>query len=90
MTLPEIRAEIYQIVDLVAQLASRLQVLAEETKRRPHLNRAPRTSAPMTPLLVGAIREYKDQHPTASQAHIGRVFNVNSGRVSVALRGYRT
>lgn len=65
-----------------------LSVLADHMKRR-RSEKAPVTSAPMTDELRDQIRLYKEAKPSLSQAEIGRVFNVNPGRVSEALRGKR-
>lgn len=90
MTLPEIKDELNVMQDQLECMAQNLRRLISEIGRRPQLNRAPKTSAPMTPELTARIRAYKANFPTHSQQAIGKIFNVNSGRVSVALRGKRT
>jgi hypothetical protein len=44
----------------------------------------------MTDALRDAIRAYHVAHPDQPQTRVARVFNVNPGRVSEALSGYRT
>lgn len=66
-----------------------LAELADQLSRRSVERRAPNASTKMTAELRGRIRAYALATPAASQAEIGRKFNVNPGRVSEALRGVR-
>lgn len=76
--------------ELATDLGCReLNELADEIARRPHGQRAPTTSVPMTEELRAKIRAVKEAEPHLSQAEIGGRFNVNPGRVSETLRGKR-
>ena len=44
----------------------------------------------MTPELAAEIRDHCKLFPHWSQARVGRLFNVNAGRVSEAINGKRT
>jgi hypothetical protein len=66
-----------------------LSFLADELSRRSPTKRAPNVSQPMTDELAERIRAYARSHPNATQVQIGVRFEVNPGRVSEALRGYR-
>jgi hypothetical protein len=87
MRIPEIRERLNELAATLA--CPELATLADELKRRPVRRRAERVSTPVTPELRTAIRAYHTAHPAMTQAEIGRVFNVNPGRVSEALRGWR-
>ena len=63
--------------------------IADELSRRSPKERAPKTSATMTDELADRIRSYKAQNPNATQMQVAIRFNVNTGRVSEVLRGYR-
>lgn len=82
MRIPEIRKEL-------AEISGRLAVLADELNRRSG-PRAPSTSERIDAELAATIRKYAKTFPDMTQADIGRVFNVNQGRVSEAIRGKRT
>lgn len=87
MRIPEIKTRLLEIarengIDEVATLALQL------TRRSP-TKRAPVQSKRMTDKLAHEIREFARSNPDMTQAAIGRVFNVNPGRVSEAVRGFR-
>lgn len=87
MRIPEIQTRLLEIarengMDEVASLALQL------TRRSPK-KRAPASSKPMTAKLAHEIREFSRSNPDMTQAAIGRVFNINQGRVSEAVRGFR-
>ncbi len=63
--------------------------LADEMGRRPPVRRAPTASARMTPQLRADIRRHAEAYPHKTFADVGRVFNVNAGRVSEIMAGYR-
>lgn len=77
---------LYDLLDLARELLD----LTSQLSRRSVGGKAPNSSAPCGPEKREAIRRYKAHHPTMTQLEIGRVFNVNQGRVSEALRGFRT
>jgi hypothetical protein len=87
LTIPEIRERLFVLA--VELDCPELAELAEGTKRRSPVKRAPVTSRPMTPQLAIAVRAYQNSHPDMSQQEIARVFHLNNGRISEALRGYR-
>lgn len=87
MRLPEVAARLRVLAG--AHAIPELMTLADEIRRRP-ASRAPNSSATMTPALKAQIVAHAAANPAMTQAQIGRVFNVNPGRVSVALRGLRS
>jgi hypothetical protein len=88
MRIPEI-AE--RLRDLAAERGlPELTGLADELRRRPSGDRAPRRSQRMTDALAEQLRACWEANPHLSQAEIGRIHNVNPGRVSEAVRGKRT
>lgn len=92
MRLPEVRSTLILLSEdqrLPKDIAKHLRGLAAEITRRPSRRMAQATSAPSTPALRKQIREYARENPTMSQLEIGKRFNVNQGRVSEALRGFR-
>lgn len=88
MRIPEVQDRLRAIAKEHAD--SRIAALADELDRRRGGRRAAATSTPMSPALRLEIRRYAEAHPDASQSDISRVFNVNPGRVSETLRGFRT
>jgi predicted Holliday junction resolvase-like endonuclease len=87
MRIPEIRAELRALAyDLRCQ---RLFELADELERRSPKERTRAKSVPMTEELRKQIRTFKKQNPGASQVEIAKFFNVNPGRVSETLAGFR-
>ena len=87
MRLPEIQARLRQIAEFHG--LPELAVLADEMRRRPS-HKAPISSEPMTDELRDAIRAFARRHQHMTQVDIGRHFNVNQGRVSEALKGFRS
>lgn len=88
MAMADIRKEIIQIADRHPQPdeGARLRLLAEATRRRPAVRRAPRRSRSMTDILGRQIAEYAADHPHDTMMEIARRFAVNIGRVSEALK----
>lgn len=87
MKIPEIADRLRALS--VELSCSELAGLADELRRRAPVRRAPASAATMTPQLRADIRRYASDHPTETFADIGRVFNVNAGRVSETMAGYR-
>lgn len=87
MRIPEVQSRLRALAD--AHNMPELEALASELSRRPARKRAANSSARMTPEMRDAIRAYRRAQPDAAQTAIARVFNVNPGRVSEALRGFR-
>jgi hypothetical protein len=93
MRIPEVKdalAEVAADPRVPADLAARIKSLADELRRRRPRTVAEPRSTPTTPLMMNAIRHYHAAHPDKPQTEIARIFNVNPGRVSEALRGKRT
>lgn len=67
-------------------MAKRLQFLAEETRRRKPIRRAPSKRNSVT---TGQVQKYLRTHPDADYEEIATALNANVGRVSEALRGIR-
>lgn len=88
MKIPEIKER------LLAKAAEHgdpeIETLAKALDRRRPARVAAVRSVATTEALREAIRAYAVAHPGASQVEIGRLFNVNPGRVSEAIRGKRT
>ena len=87
MRIPEIRKRLLAIAANLGNVE--IASLANELVRRPPVRRSKVSSQPMTPAIKRAIRHYARRHPNASQTEIARHFNVNPGRVSEAINGYR-
>lgn len=95
-TIPEIRGEIHRVAkglrDMTmgrAGAAALLDKLAEETRRRPPVRRAPVKAKRITKELRAQIVVYAHENPAASCQDIGVAFGINSGRVSEILAGKR-
>lgn len=90
MTLPEIRDRLMVLSHLVDDEVGReIRHLCYKMKRRKARTRVA-SSVPMTPELRQEIREFYENNKHLSQAEMGRHFNVNPGRISETLRGYRS
>lgn len=92
MKLPEVRTSLVELSQdnrLPEELSVKLKWLASEISRRSPTKRAAPRSTRVTPELKSQIRDYAHKHPMLSQSEIGNKFNVNPGRVSEALRGFR-
>ena len=94
MRVPEIQDRLRYIAMTLRDIrmfttANELDALVEQLSRRSPTKRAPNVSQPMTDELAERIRAYARSHPNATQVQIGVRFEVNPGRVSEALRGYR-
>jgi hypothetical protein len=87
MKLPEVADRLREL-SFTHQLPELFQ-LADEIRRR-KATRAPASSAVMTTKLAGDIRLFVLSNPDMTQAAVGRHFNVNPGRVSEIVRGFRT
>ncbi len=87
MRLPDIQRRLREIATEAG--LPELRFLADEMRRRPS-QKAPISSEPMTDELRDAIRAFARRHQHMTQVDIGRHFNVNQGRVSEALKGFRT
>jgi hypothetical protein len=88
MRIPEIRDRLRELAGELS--CPELDLLASELSRRPVRRRAAPSSAPMTAEMRDAIRAFHIAHPDRPQVEVARVFNVNPGRVSEALNGFRS
>ncbi len=87
MKIPEIQAELHRIA--AERDLPEIAVLANElSRRKPVMKTRPR-SRHVTEEVREEIRAFRRSNPGMSQAEIGRRFNVNAGRVSEALAGFR-
>lgn len=86
-TIPMIRERLHQLAEELS--CPELADLAEETKRRPYVRKAPTRHGPVSPATQDAIRRYAADHPEAHQQDIATRFGVNAGRVSETLAGFR-
>ena len=89
MTLPEVRAELFQIGDnMGGVIGSRIMWLAEQTRRR-----SPRRMAPPRPeprVYRRQIEQFFRLNPEANFQDAAKHFGVNIRAISVAYRGRRT
>lgn len=88
MRIPEIRDRLLQIADM--HRIPEIERLDHQLTRRAPKRKAPKSSDAMTDEKAAGIRKFAQDNPTMTQVEIGRHFNVNQGRVSEALRGFRT
>lgn len=87
MRIPEIQTRLKQIA--VETGNAEIELLARKLSRRRPRKVAEKVSRPITPELREEIRAYARENPELAQTQIGKAFNINQGRVSEALRGYR-
>lgn len=88
MRIPEIQERLLHIARIHG--LSEVETLARQLSRRSPNRKAPISSQPMTDEKAAMIRTFAADNPTMTQVEIGRHFNVNQGRVSEALIGFRT
>jgi len=95
MTIPECRNALLAIA---ASLAIKpncddevrgIRLIVKELWRRPAVRQSRAKADPATRKLRAEIRAYAKAHPEMLNREIGLVFNVDSGRVSEALAGFR-
>lgn len=92
MRLPEVKNALHDLANdnrLPSEIAARINALAAEISRRKPKNIAAPSCAKATPELRQQIRDFAKKYPAFSQLAISKKFNVNPGRVSEALRGFR-
>lgn len=95
MRIPDIRAQLHVIAaDIEAagmpDKAQQIRRLADETRRRPPIKKAPAQARKMTDRIANHIRAAAAEHPDWSNRKIGLFCGVDGGRVSEVLAGYRT
>jgi hypothetical protein len=87
MRLPEIADRLRELSH--THRIPELYTLADELRRRKPRSVAPQAAASMTPVLRAKIFAFASTNPDRTQAEVGRMFNVNAGRVSEIMAGYR-
>lgn len=87
LTVPEVRRELFALG--LALGSDRLRYLAAQLVRRSAVRRAPPSARRATPRLRAEIRGFAEAHPELTEFQIGEAFQVNQGRVSEALAGFR-
>lgn len=91
MKIPEVRDELHKFADQVAldpEDRAWLHFLADQTRRRRPVRRAPRQR--FNKITKHQVLDFIRVHPTADNMAIGAALGVNTGRVSEKLAGYRT
>lgn len=86
-TIPEIRSRLHELAR--EHGISELHQLAEETKRRRAVRRAPVRHPPLSDDQLDALKAYARANPQAHLQDIAVRFRTNAGRVSEALHGKR-
>jgi ribosomal protein S25 len=99
-TIPEIRDRLHELADelrhpllfprKLEDIARELHQLADDTRKRPAIRKAPVTSVSVTDELQENIRKDWANHPQFTQQMIAERHGVTAGRVSEAIRGKRT
>jgi|GEM_PF-2436720 len=88
MRIPQIRERLIEIAHTLGN--GEIERLANKLTRRPTIKRAMPVSRTMTAIAQDQeIREYHKAHPCVAQTEIAKLFNVNQGLVSEALRGIK-
>lgn len=87
MRLQEVAERLLQLA--VEHDIEELFELAGQIPRRRFGGRKKSISRPVTEELREEIRQFAARHDHLTQAEIARYFNVNPGRVSEAIRGFR-
>jgi len=86
-TIPEIRQRLFELA--IELDCPELSALAEETRRRPYVRRAPIAARKVTPELERRVISYARRNPQQPMRTIGRRFGIDQGRVSEILAGKR-
>ena len=86
-TIPEIRERLYELA--TEMRCPELRQLADETKRRSFGKRAPKRASRVTPAMAIRVKAFCKANPKISQREVGRMFNIDGGRVNEILHGYR-
>ncbi len=92
MKLPEVRGQLLLIADdptCPLKLARSIRYLVSEMTRRKAVRRAATRSKKVTPALRVEMRKFAKANPGMPYTDIARYFDVNPGRVSEALAGFR-
>ncbi len=99
MKLPDVQIELRDIAKFIRvakqphqieYCAKRIDKLADEISRKPALPKAPTKSERCGAAKKAEIWRMKDEYPDMTQQEIDVALNVNAGRVSETLAGFRT
>lgn len=95
LTIPQIREEVQQLTAEGLQLArrqlainGRINALMQETYRRSY-TRAPVKSKRITAGVRASVRAMAEANPSMAHQKIAEAHNINIGRVSEILHGFR-
>lgn len=97
MRIPEVRKRLSALANDLrtgtkkpTTVAKNLDFLVIELwRRKPRKQAAKAIRTPITPELKAQIRAFARQHKAMDQQEIGNHFNVNAGRISELLSGFR-
>ena len=88
MKTPEIQA---RLIEIAAEIGNdEIRDLAVKLSRRKPKSRAVAMSEPMSDEIRHRIRRMHKSNPDLPMSRIAAALNLNPGRVSETLRGYRT
>lgn len=87
MRIPEIQQRLLEISEETDN--EEIRELAFALSRRKSFHRAQPTSEKMTDELKSSIRSFVRSNPGMPQTKVATMFNVNPGRISEVMRGYR-
>lgn len=87
MKIPEIRDRLHELAD--EHGIPELHELAEETRRRRPLRRAPARWPRLNDDQKSAVREMFSANPRMGVRDLADRFNTSIGRISEAIRGFR-
>jgi hypothetical protein len=97
MKIPEVRKQLSAAADDLRTgkktpktIAKKLDFLVTELwRRKPRRKAGAAIRTKITPELKAQIRAYVKKHPKQDQQEVGNAFNVNPGRISEIVAGFR-
>jgi hypothetical protein len=96
MKIPEIRRQFSALADDLREgkspkkVANKIDILVTELwRRKPRRGLGAPIRTKITPELKREIRAYVKKHPKQDQQEVGNHFNVNPGRISEIVQGFR-
>ena len=87
MRIPEIRDRLHELAD--EHGVPELHDLAEETRRRSPIRRAPPRWPRLSDAVKQQVREAFEANPQAGVRDLANQFGTSIGRISEAVRGFR-
>ncbi len=91
MSIPLARQRLREVIEKTDPVtAALLRDILPLMYRRTRVKQARAKARPITPTLARQIRQFAARHPDLPNREIGRVFDVDGGRVSEVLQGDRT